>query len=110
MRVYAEKKACITCKHYQNPDFNCVSYGQACKVTPAGSTGPVTIEDTEKLHFVLTYKAYGSLIVDGRKKLNALLTSIGFDVTKEIIKFDHEEDEQVEFLQEREWQDEHDEN
>jgi len=98
-------KNCLkfTCKYRNHPDYRCSMGRGSCLVQSLGSS--VTIEDKENLRFVLTYDAVKDLTADGSAKLFALLECNGFDVDKDITKFDHVEDKQVEYLQQREWQD-----
>ncbi len=90
------------CQYKYDAGYHCEMRFNGCIVHSLGPT--VTVEDKENLHVVLKYDAAKELTDGGCEKLFELLKYHGFDVDKEFDRYDHREDRQVEYVQQREWQ------
>ena len=99
----------LECKYRNDPGYSCEMKPNRCLVHSLGPEAErfssVTVEDKENVRTVLMYEAVAALTDGGNEKLYDLLRIQGFDTSEEITRYDHVEDKQVEYVQQREWQD-----
>ena len=106
MGVIIQCSKCPKCNYYLNPDYVCRfdKVRRQCSIRGKSASG-LQVEDKKCLHYIILYEYMAQLIDGGTKKLHALLEIAGFDLKRPVLQINHEDDKEVEFVQQQDWED-----